>query len=218
MTPTLLVAAHGTRSVSGAASLRALADLVRRQRPGLPVKLCFLDVVSPSLAWVLSSVDGPAVVVPALLSTGYHVVDDIPARAAGRAEVFVAERLGPHPLLSEALADRLAEAGWVGDGPVALVGSGSRHPGARDDLAAAAVDLSGALGRRVYSLTVADELPADVTAAASYLLADGYFADQVRSRATASGVAISAPIGAHPAVAALILARYDDALAGPVVR
>src|SRR5882757_1164499 len=79
MTAPLLAAAHGTRSVAGLATIRALIDQVRLARPALDVDLCFLDVLGPRLAERLDALPGPAVVVPVLLSAGYHVLDDIPA-------------------------------------------------------------------------------------------------------------------------------------------
>jgi sirohydrochlorin ferrochelatase len=46
-------------------------------------------------------------------------------------------------------------------------------------------------------------------AVATYLLAEGFFADQVR--AAAPGLPVTAPIGAHPAVVDLVWRRYDEA-------
>ena len=93
--------------------LAELADLLRGARPEWDVTLCFLDVVEPSLRTALDGHPGPSVVVPMLLSTGYHVAQDIPTVATGRPKVRLADRLGPDPLLTSALIDRLTEAGGV---------------------------------------------------------------------------------------------------------
>ena len=55
-------------------------------------------------------------------------------------------------------------------------------------------------------------------AVASYLLAEGFFADRVRTHCTAAGAQIvSAPLGDCPELAAVVLHRYDEALrAAPV--
>ena len=119
--PRLIAAAHGTKSAAGLATLAELADLIRRARPASRSTLCYLDVLEPSLRSRAGRRSGPSVVVPMLLSTGYHVAHDIPSVTAGRPEVRVADRLGPDPLLSSALVDRLAEAGWDGGRLIALV-------------------------------------------------------------------------------------------------
>ena len=210
---TLLAAAHGTRSPTGLATIRRLMDVVRDVRPGLVVDLCFLDVLEPSLRNRVTDVPGPAVVVPVLLSTGYHVLDDIPAVVADRSDIAVARHLGPHPLLTTALVDRLREADGVEADRVVLVGSPSRRSEAVADLAAAAADLSGALERPVEAASL-DDLPESLArlpgrvAVASYLLAEGHFHETLRAR-SCGAVAVSAPLGAHPALARLILERYD---------
>ena len=197
--------------------LAELADLLRDARPEFDVTLCYLDVLEPRLRSALDCHPGPSVVVPMLLSTGYHVTQDIPNVTAGRPEVRVTDRLGPHPLLTSALIDRLAEAGGTGADQIALVASGSSHSAAAVDLAGAADDLADRLQRPVVLITL-DADPAARIAALSkngtvavvpYLLAEGFFADQVR--AAAPGLPVAAPIGAHPAVIELIWLRYDEA-------
>ena len=197
--------------------LAELADLLRAARPECDVDLCYLDVVAPSLRSAIDGRPGPSVVVPMLLSTGYHVTQDIPTVTYGRQEVRVADRLGPHPLLTSALVDRLTAAGGAGADQIALVASGSSHPGAAVDLARAAGDLAERLQRTVTPVTL-DADPARRIAALSrngtvavavYLLAEGLFADQIR--AAAPGRPVGAPIGAHPAVVELVWRRYDEA-------
>lgn len=217
MSPTLLAAVHGTRSPLGQATTEALISRVRDVRPGLAVDLCYLDVLEPRLASRLAAVAGPVVVVPGLLSAGYHVHDDIPSVAAGRAKV--ARHLGPDRVLSKVLAARLAAAGGDAD-TVALVASPSTRSSAQRDRTAAAADLAAVLGRPVHALTVGASL-ADAlatlpgrVAVATYLLSEGRFFDTLRAAASEAGaVAVAAPLGAHPAIAELIVARYDEALA-----
>jgi len=227
--PTLLVAAHGTQSADGASTLHELAALTRQLRPSLRVELCFLDVIEPSVGAALARLDGPVVVVPALLSTGYHVRVDIPAVVDGRPQTAVTSQLGPDPMLSTALAERLATArgrgGETATGPIALVAAGSSDPAAREEVERAAADLSTLLARPVQPMAVTDpDLPLAGMEVASYVLAEGVFADTIALRAReAAASVVSAPIGAHPAVARLILIRYDagcaqlrpDAAPGP---
>jgi sirohydrochlorin ferrochelatase len=222
MTKPLITAAHGTRSAAGLATIRRLIDLVRESRPGVDVDLCFLDVLQPSLRHRLESADGPAVVVPVLLSAGYHVADDIPSVVAPHGQITVARHLGPHRLITDALTDRLDEAGATDAEVVALVGSPSRHPDASADVAAAAVDLAQVLARPVRVLALDDALPDRLSALAesggrvavvAYLLGEGVFHDTLLAHAARARVAaVTNPIGAHPAIARLILQRYGDAL------
>jgi sirohydrochlorin ferrochelatase len=217
VSPTLLAAVHGTRSPDGQSTTQTLISRVRSVRPGLRVDLCFLDVLEPRLAPRLAALSGPVVVVPVLLSAGYHVREDIPSAAAARATV--ARHLGPDRVLSEILAARLAAAGGDVADTVALVASPSTRVSAARDLARAAGDLASVLGRPVQPLTVGATLPDSLAALpgrigiATYLLSEGHFYDALRAAASETGaVAVAAPLGAHPAIAELIVARYDEAL------
>ena len=211
-TPRLLVTAHGTASLPGADTTTRLVEAVRRARPGSRVDLCFLDVLDPRLADSLD--ERPTVVVPLLLSTGYHVGTDIPAAVAGRPAVRVARHLGPHPLLLDALVDRL---GPVDDETrVVLVGAGSSRPEARDEQRETGRLLGVRLRREVPVATVADDLePLFANLApvrvATYLLTEGRFVDTVRAAVAGHG-SVSAPIGVHPALVELVWKRYDAVL------
>jgi sirohydrochlorin ferrochelatase len=163
--------------------------------------------------------DGPAVVVPLLLSTGYHVQSDIPAAVAPYSQVRVARHLGPHPLLVDALVERLAQASP--DGAVVLVGAGSTRREAADELAETGRLLGERLACDVRVQTMGDDLRDAFAQAgppvrvATYLLAEGQFVTTLRAAADGLGV-VAAPIGVHPALVELVWARYDAALAGPV--
>jgi sirohydrochlorin ferrochelatase len=212
---TLLLAAHGTRSTAGSATIAALAEAVAAARPDVPVSLCFLDVAEPSLASALDRLSGRSVVVvPLLLSAGYHVTTDIPAVVAGRHDVRVARHLGPDPAVINALTDRLAAAGGT-DGPILLAAIASSRSSARTEVEHAAEALSKRLGDPVRVLGLgAERLPARSAPyrVATYLLAEGGFLDQLRADAAGSGV-VADPIGVHPAVVSLTWTRYDEASA-----
>ncbi|WFB09719.1 sirohydrochlorin chelatase [Streptomyces sp. LX-29] len=114
MTPTLLAVAHGSRDPNALRTVTPLLERVRRLRPGLPVRLGHIELNEPLLGDVLAGLRGQVVLVPLLLGRGHHVKVDLPAAAlaAPHLSVRVAAPLGPHPLLAEALAARLVEAGW----------------------------------------------------------------------------------------------------------
>ncbi|MDH6127376.1 sirohydrochlorin chelatase [Kitasatospora sp. GP82] len=221
--PTLLAVAHGTRDPDGAAAYRALAEAVCALRPGLRVELAYLDLLRPSLDEALAGLHGPVVLVPLLLGTGYHVRVDIPAALAATPHLpaVVAPALGPDPLLAVALAERLTEAGWSAaqGGTVVLAAAGSTDPSANADTAHMAELLAGELGRPVIPsyLCASTPAPAEAVAAlhaaghqqvavARYLLTPGYFA---RQAARTDSALTSAPLGAHEAIARLVLQRYD---------
>ncbi|GIH47992.1 Sirohydrochlorin ferrochelatase [Microbispora rosea] len=224
MTPTLVMAAHGARSGHWESVMDSLAARVRRARPGAPVELGFLEISAPLLSDVLSQVAGPVVVVPMLLAGGYHAHIDLPAVVARtRPDALVAGQLGPHRLLTSVLARRLAAAGLRPCDAVILGAAGSSDPAALDDVRAAARLLSVRLSRPVTAAfasagtpTLAQALErtraglAPRVAVASYLLAPGFFHDRLVS----SGAdLVSPPLGVDDDLAALVWARFDEALA-----
>ena len=230
--PVLLAVAHGTRDPLGVRAYDRLVHRMRTLRPGLCVRLAHLDIVRPSLAEVLAELRGEVVVVPLLLSAGYHVRVDIPAALADapRVRARVAAALGPDPLLTTALSDRLAQAGWR-RGPtrcaaagqaVVLAAAGSSDPAANADTVRTGRLLERRLQVEVVPayLSASSPTPAEAVArlratgrqvaVASCLLAPGFFA----RRAAAAGAELTGePVGTHAAVARLALRRYDQALA-----
>ncbi|MFB7663886.1 sirohydrochlorin chelatase [Kitasatospora sp. NPDC056138] len=228
--PVLVLVAHGSRDPAALAELRRLARLVRAARPGLDVRLGCLGSSEPLLAQVLEQLSGPAVLVPLLLGRGYHVKVDVPAALAAAPQVdgVVTGALGPDPVLAEVLHDRLAEAGWRAGGGAAVVlaTAGSRDPDAAADAERQARLLAARLGVpvRPAGLTCGSGVAGAVAAltaeghqrvaVASYFTAPGDFA---RLACATPGAWLAAePLGAHPALARLILARYASALAHPV--
>jgi sirohydrochlorin ferrochelatase len=215
--PILLAVAHGTRDPAGIGEIRRLVELVRRARPELAVRLCWLELAEPLLPEALSGCTGPVVVVPLLLSTGYHVKTDIAAAVAGRPQTAMAAQLGPDPRIAAAVLDRLHEVGGPPGAGVALVGSGSSDPEAAENLAVAAGQLEQQAGCPVYPRFLTDPrwragLPPGV-AVASYLLAPGFFAGRLAelARTELGSDRVAAPIGAHPAVVEVIADRYAEA-------
>ncbi|AXG77715.1 sirohydrochlorin chelatase [Streptomyces paludis] len=235
--PALVLVAHGSRDPRTPRAVATLLDRVRELRPGLDVRLGHIELNEPALPDTLAALGaGRAVLVPLLLGRGVHIKRDLPAFAAdaARLETRIAGALGPHPLLVEALYDRLTEAGWHtstrahprGGDAVVLAAAGSRDPESAADTRRTAALLSERLGgvpvlaayASAASPTVPEALRALAarghhrTAVASYFTAPGYFAG--RAAAAAPWIA-AAPLGAHPALARLVLHRYDEALTTP---
>lgn len=190
---------------------------------GQPVRVAFVDVLGPTPSEVLSDIDGPAVLVPAFLSSGYHVRTDIPEHvaASGHPDVTVTPALGRCPQMVRVITDRLIESGWRPDDSVVMAAAGTSDRHAQRDLRVTATLLSAAIGTRVelaYAATgeprVADAVAelrargARRVVVASYLLADGLFQDRLR----ASGAdVVTEPLGLHPGTVRLIAGRFRRA-------
>jgi sirohydrochlorin ferrochelatase len=219
----LLTVAHGTRKPSGnavAASLAAAAGA----RLGLTAVSTYVELCEPLFADVVASSDEPAVAVPLLLSTGYHLRVDLPAAVAAAPAVRLGPALGPDPLLAAAQVARLRAAGAVDGQPVVLVAAGSNDPAAARDLGRAGRLLAGSWGGPVRVATLSGVGPrvGDVVrpgdAVSPYLLAPGFFADRARDEALAAGASVTADvIGDHDAVVELICRRADALLAASIV-
>jgi sirohydrochlorin ferrochelatase len=206
--PTLLAVAHGTRSATGQRQLRDLVGAVARRTPGLDVRLCYVDVQQPRIAEVVPTVRD-AVVVPLLLSAGYHVRVDI-AEAVRGTDFPVAAPLGSDDVLLESVTRHLPPADAV-----VLAAAGSSDPAWRASVHEMAARIPG--GAHVAYAAGAGPKVADVVAdlrargaqrvaIAAYLLADGLF---YRTLHRAGADAVTPPLCLDPAVAGLVLRRYE---------
>ncbi|MTE18942.1 sirohydrochlorin chelatase [Streptomyces sp. TRM43335] len=230
--PPLVAVAHGSRVPEAPRTVTGLLALVRSLRPGLRVVLGHVELNEPPLPDALDALPaGDAILVPLLFGRGHHVKHDLPRAAAGAAHlsVRIAAPLGPHPLLAEALAGRLAETGWTGagrpDGGVVLAAAGSRDPeseaGARGTAALLSARLGGTPVVPAYASAAEPTVPGAVAALraagrrnialASCFAAPGRFAAHCAEAVPALPAA--RPLGAHPALARLVLHRYDEARA-----
>jgi len=219
--PALLAVAHGSRNPDAAEVVRKLARQIRRLAPVIDVRVAFLGHAEPSLPAELDAAGSGTVVVPLLLSSGYHVAADITV-AATSAGARVAAPLGPDQLLLTALTARLADEGVPGGTPVVLAAAGSSDPEATKDVTQQAELLAELIEVPVLAAylsaarpTVAEavaqlrEQTGGKVAVASYLLAPGHFQDQL---ADCGADWVTAPLGGHPALAGLVIDRYRSAL------
>ena len=82
MTTGLILFAHGARDPRWAAPFEAVAAQVRAMRPGVLVRLAFLDFMSPSLpeagAELAAAGCNRVEVLPMFLGAGGHVRQDLP--------------------------------------------------------------------------------------------------------------------------------------------
>jgi sirohydrochlorin ferrochelatase len=228
---TTLLVAHGTRNPHG---VRMIGDLAAAMAGVLDetVRVAFVDVLGPAPDEVLRTLhDEPTVLVPALLSSGYHVRCDVPryVAASGHPAVTVTAALGPSSELTRAMLDRLLEAGWRPGDHVVLAAAGTSDQRAQGDIAITAAMLSALVGSRVSiafaaprrgsgypavpkAVARARRAGASRVAVASYLLADGLFQRRLHE---AGADVVGAPLGSHPAVVRLacLRRRHADVLA-----
>ncbi|WP_029288177.1 sirohydrochlorin chelatase [Cellulomonas sp. HZM] len=222
MTVALVGTSHGTDDLVGRAAIRTILDDVRAARPDLDVREAFVDVQGPEVADVVTGVleeGSQAVVVPLLLSVGFHVRVDV-AAAVDRDGATAAAPLGPDQRLVEILVDRLHQVGLADDDAVVLAAAGSTDPAAAVAVEAVAAGLADAIGNPVtigYGAGAEPRVPQAVATArdgaarvvvASYLLAPGYFHDRVRE---AGADVVAAPLAPDPRLAHIVLDRFDEA-------
>ena len=239
--PALVGISHGTSSVDGQRAVRGLRDAVdaaaaQRQPDVAPsVRLGHVDVEQPDVPATLASLEPgePAVVVPLLLSAGYHVYVDLTEAVADETTrpVVLAGALGPDDRLATVLLRRLREAGLRDDDRIVLAVAGSSDRRAVEDCRDQAARLAAASGRdiAVGFLSAAEPRLADAVAGAreaaeatggrvvvaNYLLAPGYFDDLARA-AGADVTARPLLVPDEPAPAELVeivLDRYAEAAA-----
>ena len=227
--PVLIACSHGTDNARGRRAIDAVRAGITALRPEVEVREAYVDVQEPDLVDVVASLPAgrPAVIVPLLLSVGYHVKVDIARAAAGRPGTVPALPLGPDPRLARVLQQRLIEAGVDDADAVVLAAAGSSDACAAEDVAevqAVLAELRTGRVRAGFGSKAVPSVPDAVAAqragsgrpvaVASYLLAPGYFHDQL---AKAGAEVVSAPLLPSPLVAEIALSRYDDAVRRLVV-
>ena len=234
--PALVALAHGSRDRRSAATVKALVDEVRAMRPDLRVEAAFLELSKPGFDTVVDRLvkagHDEIVVVPLLLTDAYHAKVDVPGAIAGatvrhpQVRIQATSILGLEPCFLEVLDVRMREA--LSSARVreldALVLAAA---GSSDPLANQAVARMGRLWGVHHKLPVvaayASASPPATgeavrafraegrrhIAVASLFLAPGFLPDRAAELALEAGaVAVSEPLGAHPELARVVLARY----------
>ena len=210
----LVTVAHGTRKSSGNA---VAVQITRRagEAMQMPAVTSYVELCEPLLTDVLASSSTPTVVLPLLLSTGYHLRQDLPeAVDAAGGPTLLGRSLGPHALLAAAQVAQLRSAGARPGEPLVMVAAGSSDALATRDLDRAGELLARAWGGpvRLATLSGLGERPEDVVrpgdCVSPYLLAGGFFADRAARVATEAGARVVADVlGPHPRVVELVVRR-----------
>ncbi len=194
--PTVIAASHGTNDPAGQRAVAALVASVSAADSAATVIGGFVDVQQPDVETCLAAAGDAAVIVPLLLSAGYHVnVDLAEAAATCPCPVTVTGALGPDRRLARVLAERLEQAGLRNSDRIVLAAAGSSDAAAVADCHTAGEYLAQILGRPVVVAflsaakprlhdAVAEERatnPGRRIIVSTYLLAPGYFADLAAS-------------------------------------
>ncbi|MEI2732503.1 MAG: CbiX/SirB N-terminal domain-containing protein [Dermatophilaceae bacterium] len=220
--PALVVCAHGTTDPGGRAVVDDLVVAVTVAVPQVLVHAAYVDLQAPRVGAVVADLVAAGqrvVVVPALLSRGYHVEVDIAGAVAPHPGAIATEPLGPDPRLPELLDRRLADTGCLPTDPVVLAVAGS----SRSRAAEQAEGVRQALANRrpglvtlAYAAQREPSIPDAVFAAraatperpvtvAAYLLGPGTF---LRACAASGADRVSAPLAPDPALVHIVLDRY----------
>lgn len=232
---TLVLTAHGSADPRSAANARAVAGRLAKMRPGLDVRVAFLEHNSPNLVDVLRglSPNDEAVVTPLLLADAYHARIDIPrqiATCAAPDRVRRAGVLGEDDRLVSVLRRRVTALGVsrldesLG---VLLVAIGASDPAVNARTARVApklLALTGWAGATTAFATGPERSLAEGigrlrrqgarrVVIAPWFLAPGLLPDRVQRFAQAAGIKMAAPLGAHRLLAETVLDRFDQATA-----
>ena len=241
--PVLLGVAHGSKDPASQQVVRELLARTATVRPGLRAEAAYVDNASPSIRQALADLatDGvdDVVVLPLLLTPASHSKTDVAASVrAGRIahstmRLRYGRPLGPHPVLVEVLARRLAEAGAGPTDPVVLVAGGALDPDANAAVASTArllfegrswpsVDIAFASTARPSVPEALERLRAQGHLRASvarYFLGPGFLPRLVERQARAVEgltVVVSEVLGSSDGLAALLAGRYDEVLGGDI--
>ena len=240
MTP-LLLAVHGSRDPDSAVMTERIAAATRAQLPGADVSIGYVDNSAPSLAASFATLAAAGVtdlvVVPLLLIAASHSKGDVPgsiqaARLAHPAlRIAYGRPLWPDARIVDVIDARLHEAGVGAGDSVVVASAGAADPDANAELAkvarllwegrsydevvpAFASATTPTPAQAVRRLLVAG---ASRVAVVPFFLSPGNFQLAVDEEARAAGAeVITAVLGDHPLIAAVVADRYREAVGGDI--
>lgn len=228
----LVAVTHGTPSTANREAVIRLVDGVASMRPDLDVSIRFVDASSSDVSAMLAAdAESDAVIVPLVLSAGFHVRTGLSLgldRLGGRARL--ATELGPDDRIVEVLAARLDRLGLADGDAVLLAAAGSNDPRAVRECFETSRRLAQRLGRPVTVGFIAAAIPrlpdaiemirevhpGSRVVVGPYLLAPGTFYDAA-SAAGADAIADPLLLPGEPApqvLVDLVLERYAAVDAG----
>ena len=116
MSKALLIIDHGSKREDANKMLEGVAEMLRRQRPGLIVHIAHMELAEPTIRQGFDACvrDGASAVIahPYMLSPGRHATGDIPSMVEDAAAAFphvkfcVTAPLGLHDKIGEVVLER----------------------------------------------------------------------------------------------------------------
>jgi sirohydrochlorin ferrochelatase len=238
--PALVLAVPGAASPSSEEIAAEIAAWAGASCPGVTITAGYLEGSENHLSKILSGLHRrlPAVVVP-LLTCPYPSIDEAIAAIVAAADmpILMAEHLGPHPFLAEAVHARLSEAGLARAGRAGRISLVSAADGV---IVGAAGDAEAVQAAGVVAVLLASRLtipavpapladPAALREAAERLsaaqvtrvmLAPCVIGPEVPPDAMAgiaaeSGLECAPPLGGYPTIGQLVAIRYGAVLEDP---
>jgi hypothetical protein len=240
--PTLLIAVPGSASAASDDVSGEIAEAAAESCQGAHVQVAYLAGSERRLDSALSmaaqgAYPALAVIVPLLAGPQPEAdaaLQQMASAAAG--QVVIAEHLGPHPLLAEALHSRLAQVGLARESRVRGLSISNAANGVlvladRGDDAVraagvAAVLLAGRLAAPVVHASIDDpqgiasavtmlrEMGASRVAISPCVIGPETDPAVLDAVSAATGALAAPPLGAHPAIGQLVAMRYGNALVG----
>lgn len=234
--PALVALAHGSRDPRSAQTIKALVAEVKAMRPDLRIETAFLELAKPDFGRVVDKLvkagHDEIVVVPLLLTEAYHAKVDVPqavAEATARHEglqIRSTDVLGLETAFLEVLDLRMREAlkeSRVRELDALVLAAAGSSDALANQAVARLARVWGTHHRLPVTAAYASATPPATgeavrafrregrrhIAVASLFLAPGFLPDRAKELALEAGaVAVSEPLGAHPTLARVILARY----------
>jgi len=239
--PTLLIAVPGSASAASDDVSAEIAEVAAESCQGAHIQVAYLEGGERRLDQALSMpAQGPypalAVIVPLLTGPQPRADAALRQMAPAAGQVVVADHLGPHPLLAEALHGRLAQVGLARESRVRGLSISNAANGVlvladRGDDAVraagvAAVLLAGRLAAPVMHASIDDpqgiasavgrlrDMGASRVAIAPCVIGPETDPAEIDAVSAATGALAAPALGAHPAIGQLVAMRYGNALVG----
>jgi hypothetical protein len=244
--PVLVIAVPGSARPECEEVAEHIADMAAASCHGAEIRIGFLrgnrDHLDDVLADLVSHDDTLAGVVVPLLPFPIPEVDQAISEsvAAAEAQLLIADPLGPHPLLAEALHARLADVGLARAARVGRISIVTET--AADGVIVGAVGGEEAVqAAEVVAVLLASRLTTPVAAAslndpggikdaaarlrqavprvalAPCMVGPELTSGTLEAIAALTGCDCAPPLGSHPAVGKLVAIRYGAALADPQI-
>src|SRR5262245_8739515 len=242
--PALVIAVPGSARPESEDTAVRVADQAAASCHGAEIRIGFLRGGQDSLEDALGDLPShnglPAGVVVPLLPFPYPEVDRAIAVAVAAADApfVIADHLGPHPLLAEALHARLADVGLARAARVSRISIGTAADGV---IVGAVGDGEAVQAAEVVAVLLASRLATPIAAAsltdpgsikdaaarlrqavprvalAPCMVGPELTSGTLEAIAALTSIDCAPPLGSHPGVGQLVAIRYGAALADPKV-